>query len=224
MDRGNSRARSFATLAVGWNTAHEWACLPESCENAGQWCDTCQARGGPLRMSIKLAGHDDTEIGATIVHELSHGILGGHPPQSQPLIDGDAGTSGTVIDNRADDTTLSRISYMLRYTDPTYACEAYCAPSGSTERTYRNACSCAACLGVRPCDPPCNNLPSCTVRNSRGEAVASEAIGTVCVESHLIGDPDYTWFSELETCMEPGACAGECESQAPPNPCTPDCH
>jgi hypothetical protein len=184
---GQARARKMVELTMQWSEAHSFSCV-SNCNFVGRWCLSCQQDGGPLSMEIDPS---TPNLPGIIGHEFAHGYIDVHASELLPLID--AAANGDSVAQRMRDAA-----------DPMYACEAYCF--GGTV----NRCTCARCLGVRACDPPCRDLPSCTVEDDvlPGTYWASEAVGAIC--DPLVGTP--TWHLDMRSCESSCSVGGSCTS------------
>jgi hypothetical protein len=113
----------------------------------------------------------------TIFHEFMHLVQGGHDPYD------DIEKPGPKA---------------YTYSDPVRACESLCFDDLPTK------CTCAACLGVKTCDPRCTNMDSCVVRpNDGGVATMSEAVGAECrnpAYTGATGSSAGTWHLTMMEC------------------------
>lgn len=209
-DAGRARAAAFENLVIRWHSGHEFRCLPAGCNRNGRMDLGSLAGSGPVIMEMQVDGRSDDAVTDTLMHELTHGVMGRHTVEANRLRNS---TGTATVDGVRDEDTQVRLFMMYLYSDPAAACTSFCG----TDSTFRNRCTCAACLGVRPCDEPCASLPSCTLDNAAGDHLASEAIGTIC---RVEGSAD-TYFSTYATCTS--ACGGECRSLAPEDPCSAGC-
>ena len=89
---------------------------------------------GSVILNIDVSETGASDLSTIVFHELSHTYL----PSHDPALVNSAGPVG--------------LQYQV---DQVYACQAYCfAPAP-------NRCFCARCLGVKTCDYPCGDLPTC---------------------------------------------------------------